>query len=274
MIKGFMKFFLFTFFLYNFAAHSAVASVSEIKLCYEDVTVYPWITGDKQGLAIDELKLVEKNLKIKIKYIRLPWKRCQSQAKAGLIDGLIAASFNKERTEWGTYPMDHNDKLDREYRLHTDSFHVYVRKDSKISWKNSSFHNVGTSPVGVQLGYSVGDDVQKAGYHTNSSFKTAYDLLKGLDRGMIRLAVLQNHAVLKTLMENPELGKNIERQDEPFKVADQYVLFNTVFFNKNRELCIKLWRGVSVARNSQEYQKHEQAFFKNLPAIKTDTANF
>ncbi len=265
-----MKIFLLSL-LFNIALiDSSMASPSEVKLCYEDVAVFPWITGDRQGLAIEELRMVEKNLNIKFKFVRLPWKRCQTQAKMGQVDGVIAASFNKARAEWGTYPME-GDKLEREYRLHTDSFYVYVRKDSQITWKNSIFHNLGTNAVGVQLGYSVETDIKDAGHPTNSSFKSPYDLLKGLDMGMVKVAVLQNHASLKTLQDYPELAKNIEKQEEPFKVADQYVLFNSIFYNSNRELCIRIWKGISIARTSQEYQKIEQAFFKTISSKKTTT---
>lgn len=268
-----MKFLFFTFLIYGTFLQNSFATPEEIKLCYEDVTVYPWITGDKKGLAISELQLVEKNLNLKFKYIRLPWKRCQSQARAGLVDGIIAASFNKKRAEWGTYPIEANDKLERDYRLHTDSFYVYVRKDGHIAWKNANFQNIGNNPVGVQLGYSVGSDVKAAGYQTESSFMTPYDLLKALDMGMVKVAILQNHAAQKTLQEHPNLAKNIERQEEPFKIADQYVLFNTNFFKSNRELCVKIWKAISVARNSHEYQKNEQVFLNSIKPKKTSSTN-
>jgi hypothetical protein len=70
----------------------AYAAAPEIKLCYEDVSVFPWITGDDKGLVITELHIVEKMLNLRFKLIRLPWKRCQIEAQAGNLDGLIAAT--------------------------------------------------------------------------------------------------------------------------------------------------------------------------------------
>ncbi len=236
------------------------AAPEVVKLCYEDVGVYPWITGDEKGLALMQLKSVSKNLGIKIKFVRLPWKRCQIQARGGLVDGIIAASFSRERTEWGTYPTIENDKLEREYRLHTDSFYVYTRKDSTINFSESIFHNLEQNPIGVQLGYSVGNDLKDAGLKTASSYTTPYDLLKALDMGMLKVAVLQNFAALKTLEEHPDLKKNILKQEPPFKVADQYVVFNTKFFEKNKDLCLRIWKNISFVRNGPDYQKAVKQF--------------
>ncbi|MBC7714520.1 MAG: transporter substrate-binding domain-containing protein [Rhizobacter sp.] len=249
------------------------ASTSVIRLCYEDSNVFPWITGDEKGLAITQLKIVEKSLPIHIKFIRLPWKRCQIQARVGQVNGIIAASYTKERTEWGTYPMDNNNKVDREYRTHTDSFFVYARKESGITWNGNNFQNLGENQVGVQLGYSVGNDLVDQGHKILSSFKTPYDLFKALDSGMVKVAVLQNHASAKSLKEHPELGLKIERQEAPFKVADQYVVFNTTFFKNNSTLCINIWKALALSRKNPDYIKDEQAFLKETATKKTGSAN-
>lgn len=252
-MKLFLSFFCLVLF-YTTSIHAA----QEIKLCYEDVTVYPWIIGDNKGLAITEIKLVEKMLNLNFTLIRLPWKRCQLEAQAGKVDGLIAASFTKERTNWGVYPGNKkNGAADPELRMHKDSFLVYVRKDSNIRWENGRFLNLDKNLVGVQLGYSVGTNLKEAGYSTHSSFSTTLELLQALDSKVLNVAVLQYYPTLKELNENPALGKNIMPMKQPFKVADQYLLFTKVFFGKNRELSKKIWNAIPVARESGEYEKEK-----------------
>ncbi|MBC7537365.1 MAG: hypothetical protein H7281_00985 [Bacteriovorax sp.] len=233
----------------------------EIKLCYEDVSVFPWIIGDNKGLVITELHLVEKMLNLKFKLIRLPWKRCQFEAQSGVLDGIIAASYNKDRAVWGVYPTKNENEIEieREYRLHTDTFFVFTRKDSQIKWDNKHFENLGKNLVGVQLGYSVGSDLKDAGYPIHASFTAAFDILKELDFNALNVAVLQNHETTKTLNEHPKLKNNIIRLKQPFKVADQYLLLTRPFYARNKELSKSIWRAISEARKSQEYLKSEEA---------------
>lgn len=257
-----MKNFIVPVFLIGLSLNSAIAvatpAPSAIKLCYEDVSVFPWITGDETGLVFTELKQIEKKLNIKFTYIRLPWKRCQFEGQSGNVDGLIAASFTKERTNWGVYPTDEAGELNRQLRFHTDSFYVYTRKDSAIKFRNGKFENLGNNQIGVQLGYSVGTHLKDAGYAIHSSFSTAYDLLKELDYSALEVAVLQDHESTKILNENPKFKKHVVRLTPPYKVADQYLLFSKIFFNKYPEVSKAIWNAIPEARKSEQYSKQEQ----------------
>lgn len=239
-------------------------ATSEIKLCYEDASVFPWITGDEKGLVFIELNQIEKRQKIKFKYIRLPWKRCQFEAQSGNLDGLIAASFNKERAIWGVYPTDHNGSIDSELRLHTDSFYLYVRKDSAIQFKNGKIENLGDNQIGVQLGYSVGTYLKDEGYAIHSSFSKSFDLLKELDYSALQVAMLQNHESVKTINEYPQFKKNIVRLEPAYKISDQFLLFTKNFYQKNEELSKSIWRSIPPARKSVEYKKAEQSMLKKI----------
>lgn len=258
-----MKTFLVLSILSLFKMNPAHAT-PEIKLCYEDVTVFPWITGDEEGLVFTELKQIQKELKVKFIFIRLPWKRCQLEGQTGSVDGLIAASFTKERANWGVYPTSNHGELNRELRFHTDSFFVYKRNDSAINYKNGKFENLGTNQVGVQLGYSVGNDLKDAGYPVLSSFSTAFDLLKGLEYNVVQVAILQDHDSIRVLNENPKFKKTSTRLTPPFKVADQYLLFSKSFYQKNEGLAKSIWHSIPRARKSKEYRKLENKLMSHL----------
>ena len=251
------SFFILLFLLTHFNnAFANDANLPEIRLCYEDVSVHPWITGDMKGLVIQQLQIIEKINKVKFKYIRLPWKRCQIEAKMGKIDGLIAASYTKVRTEWGVYPTYKNGNLNRNQRLHTDSFVIFKTKNSPIVYENGKFLNLDTHKIGVQLGYSVGNDLEDQGYPTYSSYSTARDLILALDSNLISVAILQNHATNKVLDENPKLKNNIIALKPPFKIADQYLLFTKRFYSKNKKTSDQIWSSITNARESADYKKN------------------
>lgn len=258
-----MKSLLRTLFTILFVSIATAESV-EIKLCYEDTSVFPWITGEETGLVFTELHNVEKRLKIKFTFIRLPWKRCQLEGRSGNVDGLIAASFNKERTEWGVYPTNALGELLSVQRLHTDSFYIYVRKDSNIKFENGKFLNLANNKIGVQLGYSVGHDLRDAGYATHSSFSSALDLVKELDYSSLQVAVLQDHESLRVLNEQPKLKRNIVRLRPAYKVADQYLLFTKKFYKKNKELSQSIWEAIPLARKCGRYTKLEKSMLSNF----------
>jgi polar amino acid transport system substrate-binding protein len=243
---------------------SSAFSAQEITLCYENVTVFPWITGDDQGVGISELHLVEKKTAVKFKMVRLPWKRCQLEAQKGNFDGIISASFNDERATWGVYPFSEKNKIEPDYRMHTDSFYIYTRKDGPIHWKNGKLLNLGDNKVGVQLGYSVGNELIKQGYPIHSNFTSAVDLIKEIDRGIVQVAVLQDHEATHVLSTITELGKRIVRNEPAFKIADQYLLFTKTFFNHNQELSKKIWKAFSSVREGQDYKTLVENELKNL----------
>ena len=250
-------------FLISIALFSSPTKAAPIKLCYEDVVVFPWITGDKQGLALTEMLYVEKKLNIKIKFVRLPWKRCMLEAQSGKVDGLIAASFTKERSTWGVYPTKANGQLDSSLKLHSDSYTVYVRNDSAIRWENGKFLNLANNQIGVQLGYSVGTDLKEAGYPVYSSCSTAAELLTALQDKTVNVAVLQHLPSLKTLNEKPALGVGLTSMPQPFKVMDQYLLFTKTFYNQNKDLSHKIWNAIPQARESSEYLKLKRSLIGN-----------
>lgn len=253
-----MKSISFLLLIIAFYSHTLLANEEslEIRLCYEDVSVYPWITGDMKGLVIQELQHVEKITNLKFKYIRLPWKRCQIDAQNGKLDGLIAASFTKERTQWGVYPTKKDGVLNRAQRLHTDSFMVFKTKHSPIRFENGKFLNLGDQKIGVQLGYSVGADLAEQGYPTHSSYSTAHDLIQALNSNSINIAILQKHATIKALNDNPALQTNIVGLKPPFKIADQYLLFTKKFYLSNKEVSKKIWKAIPTAREAAEYKKN------------------
>jgi polar amino acid transport system substrate-binding protein len=227
-----------------------------IKLCYEDSSVYPWITGENKGLVISELHMVEKDLNITFEFLRLPWKRCLQEVRLGNIQAAIAASFNKERASWGSYPRNPDASLNQDFRLHTDSFYFYRRIDSPIRWANNTVQNLGTQVIGAQLGYSVAKSLEDSAYPIKY-LPNSEDLFKLLEKGLLQIAVLQNHEAMKVMRNNPALEKTVVKEGEAVKIADQYLLFNTSYYLKEEKLVTSIWQAIARARKSKKYQEEE-----------------
>lgn len=240
-----------------------VANAREIRLCYEESSLFPWITGDEKGLAFVQLSTVEKNLKIKFLYTRMPWKRCQQEVKFGKFDGLVSSSFSEPRLEWSVYPTNDKGELNREQRMHTDTYYIYVRRDSNIHFKDGKFVNLNKNPIGVQLGSSVKHDLSLKGYNSFAPHSNIEDLIKDLDYGNIQTAIMLGFETQRILASKPRYKKNITRLPEEFKIADQYLIFNKKFFENNKELCRSIWDMLPEARNSQQYLKLSEALLGN-----------
>ncbi|MFZ6749966.1 hypothetical protein [Undibacterium sp. Ren11W] len=241
--------------VFSLLTAQACASTA-IKLCYEDSSVYPWITGDNKGLVISELRMVEKDLNIEFELIRLPWKRCLQEVRIGTIQAAIAASFNKDRASWGSYPLNPDSSLNSDLRLHTDSFYFYRRIDSPIRWSNNAMQNLGTQVIGAQLGYSVAKSLEDTGYQIKY-LPNSDDLFKLLEKGLLQIALLQSHEAMKVLRNSPALEKTVVRENEAVKVADQYLLFNTSYYLKEEKLVTGIWQAIARARKSKKYQEEE-----------------
>lgn len=227
-----------------------------IRMCYEDTSVYPWITGDDQGLLLFEMHLVEQELGRKFEFIRLPWKRCQQEVRQGSVQAAMGASFKRERMAWGTYPMNADGTPNKELRLFVDSFYIFRRSDSPVRWVQQQLKNLGAQVVGAQLGYSVGADLAAAGYPIKY-FPSSDDLVRLLDRGLLQVAVLQNHEAMNILKHSPALAKTIMKEGEPVKTAEQYLLFNTDFYQRETPLVHAIWQAVERVRKSKKYQDEE-----------------
>ncbi len=228
-----------------------------IKICHEEADVFPWTLANEKGLADFEIRSIEKELNIKFDIKILPWKRCQTDTQNGIVDGIFAASVSDKRMEWGVYPTANGKTIEREYRLHTDSFYVYASAKKNIKFVNGKIENLHKSAVGIQLGYSIEDELKKAGYKVFSSLITANDVFTGLSKGTFNAAILQNYEAAHTL-NNGSLKKEIIRLEPAYKLADQYLLFNKLFYERNKDLSLLIWKAIRKVRLSKEYAELEK----------------
>ncbi len=106
------------------------------------------------GIMIEEMRFIAREANIRVKYKRVPWKRCLSLLKIGKIDGLICGSYKKEREKNGVFPKNSDGKPDPSRRFSDSTYYLYVKKSSKLKWDGKKFSGSKVR-IGAELGFSI-----------------------------------------------------------------------------------------------------------------------
>jgi polar amino acid transport system substrate-binding protein len=228
-----------------------------IKLCHEDVDVYPWVLKDRPGLNIVHLKAVEAKLGVKLEIAPLPWKRCQEDMREGKVDGIFAASFKTERMDMGHYPMA-GDKPDAARAMMYDGYSLYRLKGGAAQWDGTKLTVAGS--VGAQPGYSIVDQLKQLGAKVDEGTKTADDNLKKLMAGRVDAVALQTLEGDNSLATNPEFSAKIEKVkpalvDKPF-----FLMLSKQFVAKYGDFSKDMWKTVAEVRESPDYKAKMSSF--------------
>jgi polar amino acid transport system substrate-binding protein len=234
-----------------FGASSAYAQSAPIKLCYEDSDNAPWLIKGGQGLNNVLLDMAAAKSNVKIEQVALPWKRCLDSLASGAVAGAIGASFTAERAAYATYPTTADGKPDPARRIKTDGYSLYRQKGTSANWDGKQFSQL-TTPIGVQLGYSVVGDLKKLGVAVDEGRAEADTVMKKLLAGRIQLGALQTTEG-DELLKRPEFGSKIEKLPLAFTEKPYFVIFNKEFFEKNKAGAEALWNGLAQARESKEF---------------------
>ena len=228
-----------------------------IKLCHEDVDVYPWILKDRPGLNIIHLKAVEQKLGVKIETFPLPWKRCQEDMREGKVDGIFAASFKTERLEMGVYPMV-GDKLDATRAMMFDGYSLYRLKGGDVQWDGKKLSS--SSSIGAQPGYSIVDQLKQLGAKVDEGAKTADDTLKKVVIGRIGAAALQTLEGDNSLSTNPEFASKLEKVSPPLVDKPFFLMLSKQFVAKHGDFSKDLWKTLAEVRESSDYKAKMGSF--------------
>ena len=232
------------------------AQASEsIVFCLENADVRPWRTKDLGGLNIDLLNEVAKRLNLHFTYRGMPWKRCLAQLKANELNGAIGASFKAERIEMGAYPG--GSKPDAAKRMNFDKYVVLRRKGSAVQWDGKNFFGV-DGPVGIQLGYSIGDVLRKLGVTMDETSHRARELAFKLTSGQVAAAAMLDGEASSLLTNDTNLASRLEVLPTPLVEKPYFVMFSHAFVAARPELANRIWNAIEEVRNSAAYQAAER----------------
>lgn len=238
------------------ATGAQAAPPARLVFCFESENVRPWRTKDGAGLNFDLLDRAAADLGMNFRYAGLPWKRCLHELKSNLYAGAIGASYQPERSEFGSYPQVAAGTPDASKALHVERYVVVRRKESPVAWNGKSFSGL-TGPAGAPLGYSAVEDLRRAGIRVDDGARTAGDVLHKLVAEHIDAAVLQQGETQALLSENAGLRDRLEVLPRPFAEKPYYVLLAHDLVQAQPELAAKIWGAIARARNNPAYRDKE-----------------
>lgn len=193
------------------------------------------------GVAIETLRLIEKELKIPMVFVRLPYKRCLYDMENGKVDAVMTGSYKAKREKHGVYPKK-DGKPDPDKRVYNSAYYLYVLKGSQIQWDGSNFKNL-NSPVGAELGFSIIDDLKKWGVkvRTVHSAEANFTLLinKRLDSVVAHETTGQRYT---------HKYKNIKQLEPPLTAKPYYLLLSHQFYKAYPDISHEIWDTMSRLR--------------------------
>lgn len=248
--------FLLVIMAMGIAGPAAGAELNELIIVTEDHEDFPNVIGnsseinsERPGAAIEAMNMLGKKLGIQIRYKRVPWKRAlEMELQHGRAQGLLTASYKKEREQFGAYPVK-NGQVDPARSLFSNTYIFYKRKDSPVSYDGGAIMNLKRS-IGGPRGYSVVADLRKQGYDVEESDSTLTDMKK-LMMKRIDLVVALELTGDKILKNHAELNAGIDKIEAPFSTKEYYLLLSNQFVQAHPELAGKIWNMVGEIRNSQ-----------------------
>lgn len=234
-------------------SHNSFAN--ELKFCIEPEEYPPFFYSENskkerenfRGLTIELVEAVAQDIGIKVKWIRLPWKRCISEVSKNRIDGVVNAIYLKEREKFFRFPLKEG-QINREFRLFDIKYNVYTLKTSKVSWDGKQFKNLKYS-IGTNLGYATASLLKKSGipYYESPSTDKLFNLLinKKLD-AIITLDGKGSSAIKKL-----NLNKRVIKLKIPYQNDPDFIVFA---HKLDLKVSTKIWKEVQKFKDSKRFK--------------------
>jgi len=191
---------------------------------------------------VKRLQSLADKYNIKIKFKGVPWKRALIMVQKGVADGLINASYNKNRDKFAYYPMK-DGKLDSTRRLNSGkTYYIYKNKNFTLSWDGEKFSNV-DGAVAVKENYAVIEDLEQ---HRNIKLVIMAReelIIRKLIQGKIAaFAVMGSEQ--KEMEKIPGFTKTVIQEKEPIRKKDYFLIFSKKTYQKKKLEMEKLWNGL------------------------------
>lgn len=247
---------------WSFAGSSQAGEV--MKLCFESADVLPWRTVDGKGLNFELINAAARKTGVQVEYLALPWKRCLAELKTNAVEGAFAASFKADRLEMGAYPgvqAPGGTQPDASKRLYMDSYVVVRKKGAAVQWDGKAFSAL-DGAVGIQLGYSVGDQLKAMGLVVDDGSTALRELVLKLLAGRVGAIAIGGSDAKSLVLQDPKLARQIEVLPMPLVEKPYYLLLSHQVMDTRAELATRLWQAIEKERLSAAYRKAEERALK------------
>jgi polar amino acid transport system substrate-binding protein len=225
----------------------------KVRLGYSDVENFPYqagngvTIGEQPGTAIELLRMAAHDLGIELEFVRMPAMRLLVAMQSNDIDGSFIFSYKDDRLQYGSYPM-RDGKPDRARRITTINYSFYKASQSNVHWNGTQLVN-STMPVGINTGFSIGDDLKKMGMTIDDGAKATGQNISKLQRGRISAyATLEDSADAYLL----RFGiTDVVKLTPPIVSRDYYLMLSKRFTEQHGELAERIWTRVGALRDKR-----------------------
>jgi len=234
---------------------------------HKDQNAFPWVMteeGKSQGLDIDVLKLMAKELSLSLEFESLPWKRCLHRLQNNKVDGAFAASFKAERLAMGRYPVTQKGNLDANKRIHTSGYALYITKHSDLGWNGETFINLDGGDISIQNGFSIGDKLRALNINVLEFIGPKANLIKVME-GKVEGAALQSDRADQVLRRHPHLAEKIRKYPVPISSKPYYLMLSFKLAREHPKFTDLLWRTLEKVRDSKSMIEAQNRFYNSQP---------
>lgn len=231
-------------------------------LATDDTPGNPWIMGggdhfqkDLPGIEIELYRHMARQLGLKLKIVRIPWKRCLMELKVGRLDGVFPASFKPERLEIGVYPLK-SGKIDPTRKSRDSAYHLYRLKMSPLTWRDDKLVNLELMPrttIGVPLEWSIAEDLRRRSIDVLERPRPI-ELLEMLSRGGLAGVVCLSTVIDVYIDQAPHKFGQIEKVYPPVAEKTYFLMLSHQFTSAHPVIAEKIWDTIAELRTGDVFQ--------------------
>lgn len=214
--------------------------------CFEDRDILPWRTRAGTGLNIDLLDAASRQAGLQLRYVALPWRRCQSGVARGEIDGLFAISHSGERERLWVYPPDEPDRS--LFRMFQDGYILLRRRGDAVSVVDGRVIAL-RGRIGAQPGYSVVDDLRQQGFDVDDGTQEPALIVRKLMEGRLGAAALGMNAWRDLQAQDDLALDGIEALAKPLVVKDYFLVVSRRRHALSLGATRALWEAIADQRD-------------------------
>ena len=236
------------------------AAFLNVKFCYEENEQAPYILGTdtvphtEPGILVELVSEASKVAKIKPRFIRRPWLRCQKMVKLGQAQGLFAMIKTEPRLAHFKFP-----NLDHQYLLQGQYVIFYKRGPAARARMEQLAHQLLTrQPVterlqhglGAPLGYVFSGLLQQQKLLTEGVTQMPQALIM-ISKDRLDGFVADKYIGIKNLMAHKD-GHHLAFTTTPVLVDAWYATFNKSFYQMQSKKIERFWQAVTSLRGKYQ----------------------
>lgn len=242
----------------NPAAQADTSALITMRFCHEDQEYSPFVIASsnhqtalgQNGILPDLVIKTTQRLGIQTEFVHYPWKRCIALLKAGEVDGIFAAIWQKERDDWGVFPKSTH-QADPRYSLQNVKYSIYTNPKSNLNWNGTQFTNVRIG-ISAPLGYIAEQRLRKMGVLSRNSY-TPQEGLRLVSLNRLDAFIVESN-IGDHIVHQLGIEQNVKVLPIPFMTTDWYLPLSHQWVKTNPSLAKKFWETLATVRNQEGQQ--------------------